>query len=161
MGSELTLRPGRITDREALGRLGTLLVTEHYEFDRLRFLAPGPDTPEGYGQFLVSQVDEPDAVLLVAEIDGNVVGYVFGALEGNNYMLLRGPSGAIYDLVLDPEHRGRGIGSKLLNAALDVLRDKGAPRAVLFTAEKNVGAHRLFERSGFRRTMIEMTRELD
>ena len=34
------------------------------------------------------------------------------------------------------------------------------PRVVLGTAEKNVGAQRLFERSQFRRTMVEMTREL-
>jgi ribosomal protein S18 acetylase RimI-like enzyme len=32
---------------------------------------------------------------------------------------------------------------------------------VLSTAEQNSGAQRLFERMGFRRTMIEMTRELD
>jgi ribosomal protein S18 acetylase RimI-like enzyme len=47
-----------------------------------------------------------------------------------------------------------------MDAALTELAKRGAPRAVLSTAEKNAGAHRLFEREGFRRTMIEMTREL-
>jgi RimJ/RimL family protein N-acetyltransferase len=31
---------------------------------------------------------------------------------------------------------------------------------MLWTAERNAGAQRLFERLGFRRTMIEMTREV-
>ena len=32
---------------------------------------------------------------------------------------------------------------------------------MLWTAQKNVPAQRLFDRLGFRRTMIEMTRELE
>ena len=36
---------------------------------------------------------------------------------------------------------------------------KGAPRVVLSTAEGNKAAQRLFARAGFRRTMIEMTRD--
>ena len=31
---------------------------------------------------------------------------------------------------------------------------------MLWTADQNVGAHRLFERVGFRRTMVEMAKEL-
>jgi hypothetical protein len=40
------------------------------------------------------------------------------------------------------------------------LRSIGAPRVMLWTAEQNDSAQRLFARLGFRRTMIEMTREL-
>jgi ribosomal protein S18 acetylase RimI-like enzyme len=49
----------------------------------------------------------------------------------------------------------------LLDATLDALKAKDAPRVLLSTAEKNPSAQRLFERAGFRRTMIEMTRELN
>jgi RimJ/RimL family protein N-acetyltransferase len=35
----------------------------------------------------------------------------------------------------------------------------GAPRVVLLTAWQNDGAQALFEKAGFRRTMVEMTRE--
>ena len=40
-------------------------------------------------------------------------------------------------------------------------RAMGAPRVVLSTAAKNEGAQKFFEAMGFRRTMIEMTRELE
>jgi ribosomal protein S18 acetylase RimI-like enzyme len=98
--------------------------------------------------------------VLVAERDSEVVGYAFGGMEGNDYMALRGPAGVLYDLVVAPDHRRQGIGMELMNAALAALTKLGAPRVVLFTAEKNSPAQRLFERSGFRRTMVEMTREL-
>ena len=160
MSSEVSVRPAGPADLEALGRLGALLVAEHYEFDRLRFLPPLPDMPRRYGEFLESQSKGPDRFVLVADLDGAVVGYVFGGVEGADYMVLRGPAGVIYDLVVDPGHRQQGIGKMLMDAVLSVLAERGAPRAVLSTAEKNVNAHRLFEREGFRRTMIEMTREL-
>ena len=69
-------------------------------------------------------------------------------------------AGALYDIVVDPAHRGRGVGRLLLEATIEALRDRGAPRIVLSTAERNESAQRLFARAGFRRTMIEMTREL-
>jgi ribosomal protein S18 acetylase RimI-like enzyme len=97
----------------------------------------------------------------VAERDGDVVGYTYAGVEGNDYMALRGPAGVVYDIVVDPGHRQLGIGRTLLDAALYALKERGAPRAVLSTAEKNEAAQRLFERAGFRRTMVEMTRELD
>jgi ribosomal protein S18 acetylase RimI-like enzyme len=75
-------------------------------------------------------------------------------------MALRGPAGLLYDLVVDPGHRREGIGSALMDAAVARLGELGAPRIVLFTADKNHAAQAMFDRAGFRRTMIEMTREL-
>jgi len=71
------------------------------------------------------------------------------------------PAGVLYDIVVDQAHRGRGIGQALLDATLAELKTRGAPQVVLSTAERNESAQRLFARAGFRRTMIEMTRELE
>ena len=99
--------------------------------------------------------------MLVAERDGEVLGSSYAGLEGFDYMALRAPAGALYDIVVDPAHRGHGVGRMLLDATLAALADRGAPRVVLSTAERNEPAQRLFARAGFRRTMIEMTRERD
>jgi ribosomal protein S18 acetylase RimI-like enzyme len=147
-------------DEAPLGRLGAMLVAEHHDFDPRRFIAPIPDLAQRYGQFLLSQVAREGMLVLVAEREGEVVGYAYAGMEGNDYMALRGPAGVLYDLVVDPAHRRQGIGSALLDAALDRLRELGAPRVLLFTADKNHGAQAMFDRAGFRRTMIEMTREL-
>jgi GNAT superfamily N-acetyltransferase len=132
----------------------------HHEFDRLRFLEPG-DTPEhGYANFLGAQLRDRDSVVLVADVDGRVGGYVYAAVEPLSWKELRDECGYVHDLIVDPDHRGHGAGAQLLEAAIAWLRQRGMPRVVLGTAEKNEGAQRLFARAQFRRTMIEMTREL-
>jgi ribosomal protein S18 acetylase RimI-like enzyme len=161
VSSEVTVRPARPDDEEAMGRLGAMLVEEHHQFDPKRFIAPAPQLRERYGQFLVSKISRSDMVVLLAERAGERVGYAFGGMEGNDFMALRGPAGVLYDLVVDPAHRRQGVGSALMEGALDALERLGAPRVLLFTAEKNEAAQALFAKSGFRRTMIEMTREFD
>ena len=159
-GATITIRAATAADANAIGRLGALLVRTHYEFDAQRFLPPTPQTAEGYGSFLASQVKQPNVAILVATHGEEVVGYTYAGNEGHDWMALRGPAGVVYDVVVDPAHRKQGIGRKLLDAALAALKAKGAPRVVLSTAEQNHGAQQLFASAGFRRTMIEMTKEL-
>lgn len=153
------IRAAAPADLEIIGSLGALLVHEHHDFDERRFIATTPDTPRAYASYLGSQLANAQVVVLVAEQDGKVVGYAYAGMEGWDYMQLRGPAGAVYDLVIDPSCRGRGIGRALLERVIAELATRGAPRVVLSTAEQNSAAQRLFERAGFRRTMIEMTRE--
>lgn len=159
--TEPVIRRATSADLPTLGRLGALLLQEHHDFDALRFLAASDRTPDRYASFLGSQLDDPDVVLLVAESDAGVIGYAYAAIEGYDWMSLRGPAAVVHDLVVDPGYRGRGVGRLLLNATLSHLKSCGAPRVVLSTAERNERAQRFFERMGFRRTMVEMTRELD
>ena len=156
-----TIRPAVPADLPAVGRLGALLVRVHHEFDAQRFIPATEGTEHAYAAYLGSQLREPDVLVLVAERDGEVLGYAYAGVEGNDYMALRGPAGVLYDIVVDPAHRARGVGRMLLDAALAALRARGTPRCVLSTAERNEAAQRLFARAGFRRTMIEMTHELD
>ena len=161
MTAAVNIRPATPADLTAVGRLGALLVRTHHDFDPERFMAATSWTEKSYGSFLGTQLDEPNIVILVAERDGEVIGYTYAGVEGNDYMSLRGPAGVVYDLVVDPAHRRQGVGRMLLDATLEVLKARGAPRVVLSTAERNGPAQHLFDRAGFRRTMIEMTRELD
>ncbi len=155
----MDLRPATPDDAARLGELGALLVELHHGFDADRFVAPTPETPRGYGRFLVSQIGREGVLVLVAEDAEGVWGYVYAALEGPDWMALRGPAGVVNDLVVDPRRRRQGLGRRLLEEAISVLERQGAPRVVLSTAEQNHEAQRLFAGVGFRRTMIEMTRE--
>jgi len=156
-----SIRRATAEDAAALGRLGALLMRTHYAFDAQRFLPPG-DAPEtGYGSFLRSQLRRPDVVVFVAATDaGEVVGYVYAGLEPMSWKELRDEAGFVHDVAVDPSARRAGIAAALLEAAIAWLKEQGAPRVMLWTAEQNADAQRLFARVGFRRTMIEMTREL-
>jgi len=154
------VRRATSADLPSIGRLGALLIAEHHGFDSRRFLAARPRTPADYASFL-GTLEERNVAVLVADDNGSVIGYAYAAVEGYDYMSLRGPAGVLHDVVVGPEHRRRGVGRLLLDAVLAYLRSRGAPRVVLSTTVQNEPAQRLFANLGFRRTMIEMTRELD
>jgi ribosomal protein S18 acetylase RimI-like enzyme len=158
---DIVIRLAKESDAPALGRLGTLLVETHYAFDQHRFMAPTAGTAEGYAWFLRSQMKDDDAVIFVAERAGVIVGYVYAGLEPASWKELREPAGFIHDVIVDDSSRRLGIAQLLLEAAFKWLQDHGAPRVMLWTAEQNTGAQRLFSSVGFRRTMIEMTREFE
>jgi GNAT superfamily N-acetyltransferase len=160
MSNDTIIRRATEQDAGALGRLGALLLRAHHAFDPQRFMAPGNNPEAGYGRFLRSQIGEEDVIVMVAERDAAVIGYVFAGLEPASWKELREACGFIHDLAVDPAERRTGVATALLDAASAWLRSRGAPRVVLWTADRNAPARALFERTGFRRTMIEMTREL-
>ena len=155
-----TIRRAAAPDTARLGALGAALMRAHYAFDPQRFLAAGVHAESGYASFLRSQLEHDDAVVFVAEDGGRIVGYVFAGLEPLSWKELRGPAGFIHDVLVDDAARGSGAGTLLIDTAIAWLRERGAPRVMLWTAEPNEAAQRLFARLGFRRTMVEMTREL-
>jgi ribosomal protein S18 acetylase RimI-like enzyme len=161
----VTIRVAVRADLPVLGQLGALLIRTHHAFDSLRFMAPGADPAPGYARFLATQLGESEVVIFVAERAGEaggsskVVGYVYAGLEPMSWQELREPAGFIHDLVVEPAARGMGVARHLVERAADWLEAHGAPRVMLWTAQRNAGARALFEQLGFRTTMLEMTRE--
>ena len=156
----MLVRRAEPRDARALGELGAALMRTHVAFDRQRFLAAGDHAERGYASFLRAQLDDDPFVVVVAERDGRIIGYVYAGLEPMSWKELRGPAGFIHDILVQDDSRNSGAGTLLIEAAVSWLKAHGAPRVMLWTADRNDNAQRLFARLGFRRTMIEMTREL-
>lgn len=155
----IVIRPATEQDAAALGRMGAALMRIHHAFDAERFLAPGKNPEEGYGRFLAAERASDDTVVFVAERAGELVGYVYAGIEPRSWKELRDVAGFVHDVLVVESARGLGIGERLVEAGAEWMLARGVPRVMLWTAEKNAPAQRLFERLGFRRTMIEMTRE--
>jgi GNAT superfamily N-acetyltransferase len=152
----ITIRPAVESDAPALGPMGASLMRQHHASDPRRFiLTQNPEA--GYGRFLVSQLGDPDTLVLVAEGADGVVGYVFADVEGTSWRDLRGPCGFIHDVFVRESARGQGAGKLLLRAAIDWVRSKGRSQVVLWSKTGNESAQRLFASVGFRETMVEMT----
>jgi ribosomal protein S18 acetylase RimI-like enzyme len=85
--------------------------------------------------------------VLVAEIDGGVVGYArLGQpipLASHEHVL------ELAGLAVDPAHRRLGIGRRLVDEAIDEARRRGAAKLSLRVLAPNVAARRLYERRGF------------
>ena len=73
---------------------------------------------------------------------------------------LRDTAGFVHDVVVDPAERRTGVAAALMDAAIVWVKAQGVRSVMLWTAAPNDGAQRLFDRLGFRRTMIEMTLDL-
>lgn len=163
-GDDIVIRPATRADLRAAGALGAALVELHYAFDAQRFMRVGGGLAEGYARFLGSQLRNADAVVLVAEHTSEatktIVGYIYAAIEPLSWQDLREESGFIHDVIVADAMRGRGVASRLIDAACAWVRERGAPRVLLHTASQNTTAQRLFAALGFRMTMVEMTKEL-
>lgn len=55
----------------------------------------------------------------------------------------------IHDIAVDRAHRGRGIGTRLLQAVENAARDSGCCKVTLEVREDNPDAERLYRRFGF------------
>ena len=122
--SRIVFRPAKKSDLPTLGKLGALLMRTHYNYDSARFMAPLPNSEEGYAWFLGTQLTEPDVVVLVAERDGLVLGYVYAGLEPESWKELRGEAGFIHDVVVLEHARRTGIATALIEAANTWLRER-------------------------------------
>ena len=162
MDDTITIRKAIREDLLATSKLAATLVREHHAFDPLRFMCIEP-LEEGYERFLRSQLGRDDVVLLVAVRrrgpEEVVIGYLLSSLEDRDWSDLRDACGKIHDVYVDASVRRRGVASRLVEEAVARLTAMGAPRVVLMTASRNEEARNLFERLGFRPTMVEMTRE--
>lgn len=88
--------------------------------------------------------------ILVAEADGQLVGYVkFGEVEISEVDAEPG-DGGLHRVYVETAHHGRGIGRELMHAALSHPRLQAAPRVYLQVWEENRTAVGLYESLGFR-----------
>ena len=87
-------------------------------------------------------------VLLVAELQGQVIGQIFVQVDST----LTGGGGRaayLYALRVRPTYRNRGIGTELVREAESLLRQRGFGRALISVAKDNDAARRLYERLGY------------
>jgi ribosomal protein S18 acetylase RimI-like enzyme len=99
--------------------------------------ASTPDTPDAVQRLITA---DPDA-LLVAELDGRIVGAVVAAWDGWR--------GSMYRLAVDPRHRRLGIARRLVAAGEARLRERGAPRVTALVAHDDRIAVAAWEAAGY------------
>ncbi len=95
----------------------------------------------------LSLLHNPYAFILLAKDGGNTVGLI-------NYSTRRTalhprPSALIDEIIVAEDHRGKGIGSSLLSAAIDKCRQLGCCEIEVSTEMGNEAAKALFQASGF------------
>ena len=90
----------------------------------------------------------PDHVVHVLEIDGDIQGFAQTSPSDDDDAHLE-PTLHINALYLDPERRGSGLGTALLEYVLAEADRAGYRVATLYVLIKNGGARRFYERNGW------------
>ena len=114
---------------------------------------------EGYGsedyapvlRDVAARAEQAD--VLVAVLDGRLVGAVAVALHGSPFAEQAGPGDAVIRmLVTAADARGSGAGTALVQACLEAAWTAGCSVVRLSTEPTMDAAHRIYERAGFTRT---------
>ncbi len=109
-----------------------------------------------FAQLLPDGLASSDMHLWTAVVDDEPVGIGWFELRQR----ASGVSAWIFDISLDEEHRGQGLGRRLLEALHDAARELGATSMTLNVFGDNTTAIRLYESSGYAVTAQQMRREL-
>ncbi len=152
------IRDATTDDLGPAAELGAQIVRLHHDTNPHRFFW-FEGIPAGYAAWLAQEIRREGAVVLVAELDGEVVGFAYGAIEERDWSILVDRHGAFHDLCVAEHVRRRGIGRQLALEMIRRLEGLGAERILARAMVQNEGAQRLVAGFGFMPTMLEMTRE--
>ena len=147
----------RTARREDVPTIVRLLADDTLGAKREQATDPLPDV---YWNAYDAMVAQGGNELLIAELDGEVVGCLqLTVLSGLSRMGMT--RGQIEGVRVSSTHRGRRIGEVLVAAATDSARSLGCTVLQLTTDKSRVDAHRFYERLGFEATHIGMKRAIE
>lgn len=95
---------------------------------------------------LIDRMRQRNCVGMVAEIDGEVVGYMVYELHKSRLELI--------NLAVDPTYRNQGVGSAMLHKLTGKLASERRHTLALQVSEKNTHAHLFFSRHGMLATKV-------
>jgi GNAT superfamily N-acetyltransferase len=138
------IRRARESDADAVT---ALLAQLDYPFER-----------EAVRPALAEVLADPAHVALVADEDGEVVGFVNAHFRLQLHHLA--PVGTIDELVVERERRGRRIGERLVGEVLEEARRRGADVMEVSTHNRRERARAFYRRCGFEATSIKLVHPL-
>jgi GNAT superfamily N-acetyltransferase len=165
----LVVRQARPGDAPDLARNWVDVARQYVELDADAFQLPDAEGLVAWFEELLHRPRSEDAVWLVAEVDGRVVGDVAARLERPTEdaarQLLRdlGRVRLYVDaLGVAEAYRRRGVGARLLHAVEEWGRGKGAVRSVLTTYHASPLSVPFYEQGmGYERRSIVFEKRLD
>ena len=95
------------------------------------------DSEAGIARFLSRNPD----TCFTAETDGKIVGAIMAGNDGRR--------GYIYHTAVHPDYRKQGIGTTLVDAALDALKQIGITKVALVVFRRNEDGNAFWEKQGF------------
>jgi ribosomal protein S18 acetylase RimI-like enzyme len=145
--AEVQVRRVAAHDLEAVLDLWEEMMNYHARLDR-RF-QPTVDAREAFRETLQQWAADESKRVLVAEQQGNVVGYIIGHLAENPPIFELRHYAHVSDICVMPDCRRRGVGRKLFSALRNWLRGQGLSVVQLSVAGRNTVSQAFWREMGF------------
>lgn len=147
---DIIVRPAVLNDLPILKAFEQGIVVAERPYDPT--LKPDPISYYDLEEYIGS----PDAVVMIAEKDGQVVGS--GSARKKRSKNYTEPDYHAYlGFMFVPEtHRGKGINKRITSALLDWAKDQGLSEVRLTVYSDNQPAIRAYEKAGFKAHLTEM-----
>ncbi|MFB6447498.1 GNAT family N-acetyltransferase [Bradyrhizobium tunisiense] len=139
--------------RDDVPAIVAMLADDHLGRGRERVEDP---LPAAYYDAFARVARDPNLALVVAEIEGRVVGCLqLAVLPGISSQ--GGVRGLLEDVRVATDCRGRGIGERLVQWAIAEAKARGCSLVELLTHQTRVDAQRFYKRLGFTASHVGMT----
>jgi diamine N-acetyltransferase len=145
----MNTRPAQTGDAALLARLNRAVQQMHAD-NRPDFFKP-PDDLAPFVQFFDGILAQSQNHVLIAEEDGQSVGYLYGEVidRPENPYSYAWRYFYIHQISVEPPYRRQGIGSRLLAAARRLARELAISHLALDTWSFNKEAQAFFAKEGF------------
>lgn len=138
------IRRAELEDFEAILDLWEELMRLHAELDPV--FTPAPDGRDYYRLWLSQCHLKDEAILLVAELSGEVVGYALGYLQHMPPSMRALSSGMVSDVCIARDWRDKGIGRRLFAAMENEFRRLGVTRLEVKTSSLNAQSNHFWQK---------------
>ena len=116
---------------------------------------PGSELPEAYWTAFEAIDRDPNNLLIVAEVDGQIAGTLqLTYIPGLTYT--GGERAQIESVRVSAEQRGQGVGQALIGWVIEQARDRGCRVVQLTTDRQRPDAIRFYQKIGFRPSHMGM-----
>ncbi len=105
----------------------------------------------------IKAIQSSTDLILVAETDKKVVGYIWGYTKTVN----KHKVGIIQELIVTSKQRGRGIGNELIKRMLDFLKNRKCIISKIDVVVDNLPAIKVYENVGFKKKEYKMQLKLN
>ncbi len=105
---------------------------------------------------LPAMIASPDVELLVAELDGALVGSGYARIEPARHYLIHAVHAYLGFMYVDPAHRGKGINTLIIEALRQWARSRQITELRLDVYVENIRAIKAYEKAGFTAHMLNM-----
>lgn len=142
------------------GDLPALLKLEQALIEAERPFDPTIKPPPVNYYDLEGMLKNPDLLLLVADLDGSIIGTGYCRIDPDKVFLRHAQKAYFGFMYVLPEYRGHGINGKIMTQLKDWVLGKGITECRLDVYAPNTSAMRAYEKMGFRPYSLEMRLEL-